>query len=521
LTSSPLVRERVSQEFAATFFRLRPQCVQKSGSDGERMPRLTKRIVESAEVREKDYFITDEELPGFSLRVLPSGRKNFTLQYRAGTKTRRFNLGSYGILTPEAARAKATGILAAVREGKDPAGERLAILQAPTLRDLAKRFMEDYCAHRVKPSTKDRYAQLLDTYILPKLGHRRLLDITRADIVDLHTGLAKKKSTANRMLAVVSLLFNLAETWGWYENRSNPARRIVKYKEQKRERFLTAEELRRLGETLVMAENARLISHHALAAFKLLILTGARCSEIQTCKWEYVDMDAALIRLPDSKTGAKFIHLGATAMQVLRGIERVEGNPYLICSAHVPSQHIFDLQNSWQQIRRWAKLDQVRIHDLRHTFASRAVAMGMTLPVIGRLLGHTQTQTTDRYAHLAVNPILEAADKVTHDIGGLLALPAPEAPDTAVPASPAPKSVSILEGKLRIVGSTEHIISLPVFLTSAETAKYLNVKTSLLDYWRWQKKGPSFAKVGNRVRYKLEDVQAFVQEGLASGTSIS
>ena len=479
--------------------------------DARAVARLTKRILEAAEIKAKDYFIFDDELPGFGLRVMPSGRKIFVLQYRVGIKSRRCTLGQYPVLTVEQARIAATRTLASVRDGHDPSGEKKLLAAAPTVRDLVQRFKDMHCAVHLKPKTRERYINLLDKYILPELGNFKIADVTRAHIAQLHHAMVKRPTNANRTLMVISKMFNLAELWGLRQDGTNPCRHLKKYRESKRERYLSADEIRRLGDTLCMAEEAKLSSPYAVAAFRLLILTGARLGEIQFCKWEYVDLDRSIIRLPDSKTGAKFIHLGRVAIDLLSQLPRKADNPYVICSDHKPGEPIYDLQTTWQKIRKWAGLDDVHIHDLRHTFASNAVAMGMSLPMIGRLLGHTQTQTTARYAHLALDPVLEAASKVTTEIGGLLALPAPGSPITiegkVTPLTPAATPPLAQQLDIDSVGN------IPRFMTSAQAAAYLCVNPRRLEYWRHYKIGPEFVKVGNSVRYTREDLDMFVQRG--------
>jgi integrase len=474
------------------------------------MGRLTKRTLESAEVKAKDYFIFDDELPGFGIRVMPSGRKIFVLQYRVGIKARRCTIGHFPVLTVEQARSKATKLLASVRDGQDPSGEKQMLAQAPTVRDLAKRYLDEHCAQHVKPSTYRNYNFILNRYILPEFGHLKVTDVTRAHIANLHHAMSNRPTNANRMLEVASKMFNLAELWGWRNDGTNPRRHIKKFKESKRERFLSPEETRRLGETLHMAQEANLCSPYAVAAFRLLILTGARLGEIQFCKWEYVHLDRGIIRLPDSKTGPKLIHLGRSAIDLLRDLPRKDGNPYLICSDHKLDEPINDLQTTWQKIRKWAGIEDVHIHDLRHTFASNAVAMGMSLPMIGKLLGHTQTQTTARYAHLALDPVLEAASKVTGELGGLLALPPPSDPIT-IEVQVKPVEVSALANALAIDDASD----LPRFMTPKQAASYLNINSRLLENWRWKKCGPRFVKVGNSVRYTREDLDSYIQPSAA------
>ena len=469
------------------------------------MGRLTKRTLEAAEIKAKDYFIFDDELPGFGLRVMPSGRKIFVLQYRVGRKARRFTLGHYPILTVEQARTSAIKNLVAVKDGKDPSGDKQVLAASPTVRDLAQRFQDTHCKDMLKPNTRDQYARLLKNHILPELGDFRVADVTRAEIARWHHLMAKHPSNANKTMLLLSKMFNLAELWGLRPDNTNPCRHLSKYKEHKRERYLSAEEMRRLGETLRMAEEARLCSSYAVAAFRLLILTGARLGEIRDCKWEYVRLDQGIIRLPDSKTGPKFIHLGRSAIDLLRQLPRKDGNPYLICSDHKSDEPIYDLQTTWQKIRKWAGIEDVHIHDLRHAFASNAVAMGMSLPMIGKLLGHTQTQTTARYAHLALDPVLEAASKVTGELGSLLALPPPSDP-TIIDGEAKPVEISPLADILSI----ENASDLPRFMVPKQAAQYLNVNPRLLENWRWKKCGPRFVKVGNSVRYTREDLDSFV-----------
>lgn len=275
------------------------------------MGRLTKKSLEAAEIKAKDYFIFDDELSGFGLRVMPSGRKIFVLQYRIGRKARRFTLGHYPVLTVEQARDRAIKNLAAIKDGKDPSGEKQDLAASPTVRDLAQRFQDTHCKDMLKPNTREQYARLLKNHILPELGNYRVVDVTRAEIARLHHLMAKHPSNANKTMLLLSKMFNMAELWGLRPDNTNPCRHLSKYREHKRERYLSADEMRRLGETLRMAEEARLCSPYAVAAFRLLILTGARLGEIRDCKWEYVHLDKGIIRLPDSKTGPNSFIWGA------------------------------------------------------------------------------------------------------------------------------------------------------------------------------------------------------------------
>ena len=381
------------------------------------MGRLTKRRIDAAQPREKDYFIFDGDLPGFGVRVMSSGKKSYMIQYRAQGRTRRATFGRHGPMTPDQARSKAVALLASIREGGDPSQERLEARGSPTLEKIGERFLAEHVAHRCKASTAGEYRRSIELFINPALGKRRVCDISRADVATLHHEMRYTPYQANRTLGVLSKMFNLAEVWGLRLDGSNPCRHVKKYPEQNRERFLSPEELARLGQVLREVEDQAAESPAAVAAIRLLTLTGCRLSEILTLKWDYV-VDGGL-HLPDSKTGAKVVHLGTTAQEALAAIERLPDNPYVIVGRK-PGTHLADLQHPWRRIRRRAGLDDVRIHDLRHSFASSAVALGESLPMIGKLLGHTQVQTTARYAHLAADPVKAAAERVSNSLAGVL-----------------------------------------------------------------------------------------------------
>jgi integrase len=240
-------------------------------------------------------------------------------------------------------------------------------------------------------------------------------EVTRADIAKIHHDLRHIPYDANRCLEIISKMFSLAEMWGLRPEGTNPRKHIKKYPEEKRERFLSAAELRRVGDVLREMEDEGIELSSAITAVRLLILTGCRLGEIMTLKWEYVDFAGKALRLPDSKTGAKVVHLGQPAIDVLKKIERVEKNPWVIVGTKSGAR-LSDLQPFWQRVRARAGLKDVRIHDLRHTFASTAVAAGQGLPMIGKLLGHTQVQTTARYAHLAVDPVKDAAERIASNL---------------------------------------------------------------------------------------------------------
>lgn len=381
------------------------------------MPKLTKRAVDALKPRAADYFVWDDELRGFGIRVLPRGAKTFLVQYRAAGRTRRVKVGRYGAVTADEARARAKTLLGGVADGEDPAEEISDHRKAPAMREVCQRFLRDHVDVRLKPASRYDYRNIVEKVIIPLLGTRKIIDIKRADIADLHHAFRATPYRANRILGILSKLFNLAEVWGLRRDGSNPCRHVAKFPEKRRERFLSGPELIRLGEVLMAAEEAGTENAQVIAAYRLLILTGCRMREIQFLKWDYIT--ATHIMLPDSKTGARKVPLPPVALDILRTLPRVHGNPYVITGA-VAGQAVTDLEKPWRRLRAEAGLDEVRIHDLRHTYASNAVMSGLSIPVLGKILGHTQIQTTMRYAHLADEPVREAADKVSQQLGALI-----------------------------------------------------------------------------------------------------
>ena len=384
------------------------------------MTKITKRAVEAAAPRDKEYYIWDEDIPGLGLRVLPSGRRQYIVQYRAGRRSRRISLGPSTVLSTEQARSRALAILADARGGKDPAADREAYRNALLLKDLVERFDQQHISLRLKPRTAAAYRRSLAKFIVPKLGKMLVTEITRADVTKFHHDLRHIPYEANRCLEIISKMFNLAELWGLRPDGSNPRRLIQKYPEVKRERYLSMDEIKHLGDVLRKVEQEGREMQSAILAIRLLIYTGCRLNEIMTLHWDYVDLEARTLNLPDSKSGAKKVFLGRPACELLENAPRLPGNPWVITGT-LPGARLTDLQPFWQRVRARAGLPEVRIHDLRHTFASTAIAAGHSLPIIGKLLGHTQVQTTARYAHLAAQPAMIAADSITDVLDRALA----------------------------------------------------------------------------------------------------
>jgi integrase len=375
--------------------------------------KITKRSVEALEVTSKDYIVFDTDLPGFGVRIMPSGKRFFLVQYRRHGRTRRVMIGQFGIVTAELARREATIKLGSVRgAGGDPAALRDAERQSTTMKQLGERFLAQYVPVRCKSSTQAEYRRSVELFLDPFFAKQHVRSVTTADVAELHGSLSHIPYQANRSLGVLSKMMNLAETWGIRDKHTNPCEGVERYPERKRERFLSPQELQRLGEALTTAEVTQTETKYAVAAFRILLLTGCRLSEIQKLQWGYVDLEQKELRLPDSKTGAKTVHLGEAVVALLKALPRVTGNPYVIVGRKEKA-HLTDLQHPWRRVRKAAGLNDVRIHDLRHTFASGGLLVGEGLAMIGKLLGHTQVQTTARYAHLASDPVKQAATKIS------------------------------------------------------------------------------------------------------------
>ncbi|MFZ2871451.1 tyrosine-type recombinase/integrase [Zavarzinia sp.] len=382
--------------------------------------KLTKRVIDKLDALDKDYIVFDSELPGFGIRVMPSGKCFFLIQYRRHGRTRRVMIGQFGPVTVEIARKEAIRMLGNVRGSDgDPAAIRDRERQSATVKELGERFLKEHVATRCKPTTQAEYKRAVELFINPFFGNQRARAVSPADVSELHGAHAHIPYQANRTLGVLSKMMNLSETWGIRDKHTNPCEDIERYPEHKRERFLSAKEMKRLGDVLTQFETDGSESSYAIAAFRLLLLTGCRLREIQTLKWEYVDLDEHQINLPDSKTGAKTVHLGEAAIELLKKLPQADSNPYVVVGKFKDT-HLTDLQRPWRRIRKAADLDNVRIHDLRHTFASGGLLVGESLPMIGKLLGHTQVQTTARYAHLANDPIKAAATRISERLAAAL-----------------------------------------------------------------------------------------------------
>ena len=372
------------------------------------MPKITNRIVSSVSPGQKDVFVWDSELAGFGLRVLPSGRRSYVIQYRAGGRQRRFTIGPHGVFTPTQARQRAAKLLADVRDGGDPAERRHEETNAPTLAQFSETYLERHARPKKKKSSAKEDERLFAKEIVPVLGKRRMASLTHADVDRFHASLHASPVTANRALALLSTTCQMAERWGVMPPNSNPCRGVKRYKERPRERYLSSVEVARLGDLLRELERYGSEPPDVIAAIRLLILTGARRGEIVNLRWDEVDLDRGLLQLTDSKTGPKRIILNAPACEILASVERT-GECVFPKLVGIGGQKLW---LHWKHIRASAELKDVTLHDLRHSFASVGAAAGMGLPIIGKLLGHTLPRTTARYAHLSDDPLREASELI-------------------------------------------------------------------------------------------------------------
>ena len=398
--------------------------------------RITKSVVDKLE---PDSLVWDSDLRGFGVRCQRQAKK-YVLKTRVHGRQRWFTIGQHGSpWTPDTARKEALSMLGDIHRGVDLPMLRTGNRSQPTMSDLCDRYLGEHAAQHKKASSAAEDKRNIVNHVIPLLGPKLVAEVTRSDIDAFkravrggRTAPKNKKGArtgyrggavvsggpgvANRCLALLSKMFNLAERWGMRADGTNPVRHVEKYKENKVERYLSEHEFQNLAGVLSEAERKGSENPFVVAAIRLLLFTGARAGEILTLRWEHVDLGRSLISLPDSKTGRKPIYLNSLAKEVLAALPRLEGNPFVIVGNRTGA-HLVNIRKPWDRIRRAAAIDDFRIHDLRHSFASVAVSGGLTLPLIGKLLGHKKSATTERYAHLADDPVRAANEEVAQIMG--------------------------------------------------------------------------------------------------------
>lgn len=354
--------------------------------------------------------LRDTELKGFGARR-QLGAPSYFVQKKVHGRLKWITIGAHGSpWTPETARREAGRLMMSMASGRDPTEEVRAKRARRTIREISADFLADH-GPRLKPRTLAEYERLFEKFINPKFGRKTLFEVARGDVASFHTSMRQTPSQANFALTAFSALYSWAEELKLTPPNSNPCRGITRFKHKTIERYLSAEEMAKVCSVLDQMEASGAVNRFALAAIRLLILTGARRSEILTLRWQDVDLPRRRICLPDSKTGQKTIHLNDGAVAVLQALPRLQGNPYVI-PGHVTGSHLTNLYTTWALVRATAGLPDVRIHDLRHSFASLAVGAGASLPMIGKLLGHASPRTTARYAHLTDATLHELNQRV-------------------------------------------------------------------------------------------------------------
>jgi integrase len=395
-----------------------------------RKAKITTKLVEGLKPGET---VADAALQGFMVRRQQSDAQVYFVR-KAFRGTRHYvTIGEHGAngWTEAKARQEAQLIIAGVLKGGNPTSERSRAKAMPTLSEWLDTFLANQRGI-LKPATLSNYESFARNYIAPRdeaghlkpgcLGRLKLDHITRAEVASLHRKLAQTPRNANHLVSFLSVVFSEAQAAGYLpEAWANPARNIKRYSERKRERFLNEAELDRLGDALRVAEIEQDEDPYAIAAIRLLMVTGCRRDEILSARWEWIDFQRGLLNLPDSKTGSKSVHLSPAALEILSSIPRVEGNPFVIVGRK-QGQRFVGLRRVWVRIRTAAKLapttlpngkvEHVRLHDLRHSFASLSAAGGASLLMIGKLLGHASPATTARYAHLVDDPLKRVSDNV-------------------------------------------------------------------------------------------------------------
>ena len=397
--------------------------------------RLTTTVIKQAAPKDRDYFIWDHSTSGFGIKICRGGRQSFVCKYRMGrgrrAPTRRVTIGEFGTWTLEQARQEARRLLGAVASGADPARSEQARRRELVVADLCDRYLKHGLGAK-KSSTIATDRGRITRHIKPLLGSKRIGDVTKADVSwfmnqiaegktakDIKTGkhgLARVrggKGTAARTVGLLGGIFSFAQDAGLIEK--NPVRGVKRYRDNRVDSYLTINEIQLLGRMMDQALEDG-INPQALTIIRLLILTGARRGEIQALRWTEVDLEGGFLRLADSKTGQKVIPLNRWACQTINVQPRSLGTDYVFPATRGDGFYT-GTWKVWSKLRKGSPIEKYRIHDFRHSFASLAVQGGASLPLVGGLLGHKDTATTQRYAHLTDNPLRQ----VTHATGSLIA----------------------------------------------------------------------------------------------------
>jgi len=368
--------------------------------------KLTRKFIDAQSFNGKaQHIIWDDAVPGFGVRIYPTGKKSYVLSYRHHNRKSIMVVGSYSVLTVDAARNKAKAYLVDLNNGINPLHEKKKERQGKLIKDLCKAYIERHAVN--KKSSADDISRI-ERFIVPEWGNLLVTSIKRADVAALHTKLGKHGHyQANRVYSLLSKMFNLARVWGFVpEEHVNPCYGIEKYKEEKRDRFVSHEEFPGLVEAIDAELNQSVVS-----AIWLYLLTGVRKDELLTLKWADVDLERKELKLTDTKNGKDhYLPLSAPAIDVLNQIPRIEGNPYVIVGKN-PGCHLVNIDKPWQRIRKAAGLEDVRLHDLRRTVGSWLAQSGNSLHLIGKVLNHSNQSTTAIYSRFGQDNVRDVLEQ--------------------------------------------------------------------------------------------------------------
>jgi integrase len=385
--------------------------------------KLTKSVVESLTCGSEEFVIWDSALPGFGMRVKPSNVKSYVVQYR-NRKTgasRRKTIGQHGpLLTFHKAKERARIVLADALKGNDPVADDRTVRDAPTMRQLAADYLEQHAVPKKRPRSVKNDRSMIDRIILPRLGSKKVAAIQSRDVHSLHVSMKQTPYQANRLLALLSKMLSLAVKWGWRSD--NPVRGIERFQEERRERWLSDGELSQLLSVLVAHPNQR-----AANAVRLQLLTGARLGEVLKARWSDFDLERGVWTKPSHHTKQKrteHIPLSGPALTLLTDMRaKAEPQEANLLPGNASGRPLRDIKKFWKVVTAQAGIANYRLHDNRHTHASHLVSSGLSLEIVGRLLGHTNPTTTKRYAHIADSPLRAATERFGAKLDALNAGP--------------------------------------------------------------------------------------------------
>lgn len=371
--------------------------------------KLTKTVIDGARYSGsagERVVLWDDEIPGFGLRIYPSGKRAYVLSYRSNGRKRLMTIGPHGVFTLQQARDRSRQLCSQVIGKSDPLAERKRAALGETVADLCRDFMERHSKMNKKSWKEDE--RRITRYIVPAFGNHKVKGIHRADVASLHHKIGKNSVyEANHTINLLSKMFSLAETWGFLdEGAPNPARKIEKYPTTKRDRWVTPEELPRLAEAVEQEGNL-----YARFAVWLYLLTGLRKQEVLSLRWDQIDFTRNELGLPDTKSGRPhYLPLSGPAIRLLEKIPRLDGNPYVI-PGHKKGCHLVNITKPWVRIRERAHIEDVRLHDLRRTVGSWLAQAGNSLHLVARVLNHTSLETTKIYARFGQDQVREALER--------------------------------------------------------------------------------------------------------------